>query len=409
MNSNFILWYKSSRAAKCYTVIAFLLCLGYYVLEYINGRSQMADFRVYYDAANAFMFDTQLYGKAFGVSSGFYKYSPFAAIPFIPLALLPYAVASFLYYLILSFAFIWWPLRLMHYLASPQNHFNAKNTGLILFLSVLFLLDHIERELHLGNINLFLLILAFASFVSLEQNKILRAGILYGVILLFKPHFLILLPYFIWKKQWKTTAVSALTIGVGFLLPALAKGWQGNVEIHKQWLRAMRDHNVSLEDSPNTIYGVINKFLLEDNAGSILVILVLAVVAVAYIYFLIRNKKTTGNSSIRFIEYFLLVALIPNLAHTDTEHFMWTWPLITFSLVAISIQGLRSTWWLALLMAFAFVPYCINSPDIVGPEIRLLFDEGGWLGLANLLFIAVAIYLYILHPPKTPLATVQQF
>ena len=83
-----------------------ILCLGYYALEWTNGRAQMADFRVYYDAANALLHSDTLYGKAFGVSSGFYKYSPFACIPFIPLALLPYGLASALYYLLTTAAII---------------------------------------------------------------------------------------------------------------------------------------------------------------------------------------------------------------------------------------------------------------------------------------------------------------
>ena len=73
---------------KGFAIAVTLLCLGYLALEWYNGRAQMADFRVYYDAANALLSGKTLYGKAFGVSSGFYKYSPFACIPFIPLALL---------------------------------------------------------------------------------------------------------------------------------------------------------------------------------------------------------------------------------------------------------------------------------------------------------------------------------
>ena len=106
-------WLRQSAAAKRFVIITFLLCLGYYILETINGRAQMADFRVYYDAANAFLHNTQLYGKSFGVSSGFYKYSPFACIPFIPLAVFPYAVASVIYYLLVTFSMIWFSLYLV--------------------------------------------------------------------------------------------------------------------------------------------------------------------------------------------------------------------------------------------------------------------------------------------------------
>ena len=94
---SFLNWIKDERSPQLFAGISFIICLAYYALETFNGRAQMADFRVYYDAANAFLNDTQLYGKAFGVSSGFYKYSPFACLPFVPLAVLPYNIASFIF------------------------------------------------------------------------------------------------------------------------------------------------------------------------------------------------------------------------------------------------------------------------------------------------------------------------
>ncbi len=409
MNSDFWDWFKSSAAAKRYAVIAFVICIAYYVLEYINGRAQMADFRVYYDAANAFLHDTQLYGKAFGVSSGFYKYSPFAAIPFIPLAVLPYTIASGIYYLLMTIAFIWWPLKLIHYVATKHNDFNIQKTGAIIFISVLFLADHIERELHLGNVNLFLLIASFFAFKALVKNENIKAGIIIGIIILFKPHFVILLPYLAWKKKLKSILSSIAAVFAGFLIPAVLKGWNGNIQIHEQWLQAMRDHNISLEDSPNTVYGIINRFFLRGDSGATLVLALLVVVAACFVWFLVRNKKKWGNSSIRFIEYFVLIAAIPNLAHTDTEHFMWTWPLITFAVIVLSLGHLQKKVIIIILLTLAFIPYCINSPDIVGHEVRFLFDEGGLLGVANVILILTTVYLYINRTKDSNKSLIQDF
>jgi hypothetical protein len=43
-----------------------------------------------------------------------------------------------------------------------------------------------------------------------------------------------------------------------------------------------------------------------------------------------------------------------------------------------------------VLLAVAFIPFALNSPDIVGSKIRLLFDEGG-LGVANVLILVCAL------------------
>lgn len=383
---------RNDKTVGKFVIITGLICLGYYFLELANHRAQMADFRVYYDAANAFIHDTQLYGKAFGVSSGFYKYSPFACIPFIPLAVLPYSVASFIYYLIIVAAICWFMVKLFDEI-HPNTNWKSGHKGWALFFVALFMADHLERELHLGNVNLFLLIMAFAIFDFLRKNKNKSAGILFGVLLLFKPHFLILIPYFIWKKKWTTLFASAGSVLVGILLPTLIKGYQGNIQLHAEWLVAMKDHNVKLEESPNTMYGIVNHFLLNHHGGLWLIGLLLLVTAGLFALFLLRNKRVEKNEDIRFSEYFLLIALIPNLTHTDTEHFMWSWPLIAYVIISLITTQIRHKQYYIIVMFLAFIPYCVNSPDIVGKQIRFLFDEGGLLGTANILILICAVLI----------------
>jgi hypothetical protein len=390
---SFLNWIKDERSPQLFAGISFIICLAYYALETFNGRAQMADFRVYYDAANAFLNDTQLYGKAFGVSSGFYKYSPFACLPFVPLAVLPYKIASFIFYLLISGSIIWFSLYLYKSIVGERY----EKTGWIVGLTALYMADHLERELHLGNINLFLLIAAFWIFTFLKNEKQLFAGLLYGLLLLFKPHFLILLPYFIWKKQWKASLISVAFVLVGLLLPALLKGWTGNLHLVHDWFAAMRDHSIKLEESPNTIYGIFNHFILRQTGHPISIVILLGITSAWFLFFLIKNKMKFGNTDVRFIEFFILVALIPNLVHTDTEHFMWTWPLIAFIIIELfkKKNTLFNSEGLAVIVLFtiSFIPYCLNSPDLVGKKLRFLFDEGGLLGIANLFIIAAAVLL----------------
>ena len=374
-----------------FTLPVALLCLGYLVLEWQNGRAQMADFRVYYDAANALIQGDVLYGKAFGVSSGFYKYSPFACLPFIPLALLPYGVASVLYYLLITATIIFFSLRVARAITGEKEE--QRFSVWLPIVTGIFLIDHLERELHLGNINLFLLVLLYETYAQLKKEKEIQAGILYGLVLLFKPHFLLLLPYFIWKRKLKTLGTVAASIGVGLLVPSIVSGWSINLTHLKEWAIAMSDHNMALQLSPNTIYGLINHLFLGGNAGSWLVLAVLAVTAISIALYIHRNDRlhgTTWSSEIRFKEYFLLVALVPNLVHTDTEHFMWVWPMLSLALFAAMQKESKARALTIALLVIAFVPFALNSPDIVGKDLRLLFDEGG-LGIANLLILAGAL------------------
>ena len=374
---------------KRFAIVVGIICLGYLVLEWYNGRAQMADFRVYYDAANALIHGDMLYGKAFGVSSGFYKYSPFACIPFIPLALLPYGIASVVYYLLTTAAIIWFSLRVSKVVSGTET----LNTLTLPILTGLFLIDHLERELHLGNINLLLLIALFESYILLKSNRNQKGGALYGLVLLFKPHFLLLLPYLIWKKRIIAVSSCFAMIGLGLLIPAAALGWQQNEQLLHQWAHAMSDHNIALQLSPNTIYGLINNALMNGGAGAWLVAVCLAVVASYIACWILRNDRLAGarwSSDVRFTEYFLLVALVPNLVHTDTEHFMWVWPMLALAIHETMKPDASWRKTRIVLLTLAFIPFALNSPDIVGSKIRLLFDEGG-LGVANVLILVCAL------------------
>ena len=349
----------------------------------------MADFRVYYDAAGALISGDTVYGKAFGVSSGFYKYSPFACIPFIPLALLPYGIASVFYYLLTTAAIIWFSLRVSKVVYGSET----SNSLMLPILTGLFLIDHLERELHLGNVNLLLLIALFESYFLLKSNRNSEGGALYGIALLFKPHFLLLLPYLIWKRRFAAVLTCFAVVGLGLLIPAAALGWQQNVQLLQQWANAMSDHNIALQLSPNTIYGLINIAFLNGTAGATLVLSCLAAVGICIAFLILRNDRLTGaawSTEVRFTEYFLLIALVPNLVHTDTEHFMWVWPILALAIYDVIKTNTPWRKTRITLLALAFVPFALNSPDIVGSKIRLIFDEGG-LGLANVMIIACAL------------------
>jgi hypothetical protein len=132
---------------------------------------------------------------------------------------------------------------------------------------------------------------------------------------------------------------------------------------------------------------------MRGNAGSWLVLTCLVAVASWFAFLILRNDRLAGarwSSDVRFTEYFLLVALVPNLVHTDTEHFMWVWPMLALAIYeAMKPDGALRKTRIALLI-LAFIPFALNSPDIVGSKIRLLFDEGG-LGVANVLILVCAL------------------
>ncbi|MFN0033078.1 MAG: glycosyltransferase family 87 protein [Flavobacteriales bacterium] len=392
--NEFAQWLKQHREAWWFALLLFLLCIGFLVLEWFNHRSSMADFRVYYDAANAMRSGNQVYGVAFGVGSGFYKYSPFAGCLFIPIAMLPYSVASVIYYLLVSGAVVYASLRFVHMFS--DNSSGGRLLAVLFFVS-LFMADHIERELHLGNVNLFLLLGSLLMYSKVEKQPVV-AGSVFALMLLFKPHFALLIPYLVWKKQWKLLAVAVLAVALGLILPALFFGWEGNTLLHTKWYAAIRDHNMALDESPNTVYGLLHSVTGGAFTGTVLIGMCLLLVAFLFLLFIRRNDRTIQQGSVCWIEFFILIAMIPNLVHTDTEHFMWSWPLVAFCVTACITKPTANRWIYVVVLLLAFIPYGINSPDLVGRQLEQLFDEGGLLGLANVIIIIVSVCLFLNQP-----------
>jgi len=356
----------------------------------------MADFRVYHDAASALRDGSEMYGKSFGIDSGFYKYSPTAALIFVPFTFLSYAVSSALYYGLIVLGI----LAVFFVLLKRLEHETGplKKVGWVLLIGALFMADHFERELHLGNVNLFLMLLAFAVFLSLQNGREWLAGALFALIVLFKPHFLILAPWVIWKQHWRAVFSFFITLPLLMLLPVLVVGWNETLLLHSQWFHAMRDHNIHLAQSPNTIYGLVNSISFKP-MGMIpgawfvpFVFFLMAVSLLAYVMFIDSRKPQW--KAMEYMEFFLPVALIPNLVHTDTEHFMWTLPLILL-LAVLLWKRWDGKFWIIIAMVVALIPYAINSPDIVGRKVMLLFDEGGLLGLSNLVLVVCAAVAHV--------------
>jgi drug/metabolite transporter superfamily protein YnfA len=389
----FFKWVRQNKLYLRFVLPALALCLGYYVLEQVNKRNEFADFRVYYDAAKALRNDTPMYHIAFGVSSGFYKYSPIAAVPFIPLTYLPFQVAAGIYYTMVSLAFVLFFMYFARLLECFGQH-NSTGKGLLvlLFLTIVFGADHAERELHLGNVNLFLMLVAAVVLEKLLIGQKRQAGLLLGIVLLFKPHFLILLPYAVVKKQWQFLAATFLVLVLGFLVLAPFVGWEKNLWLYTDWFQAMGAHNVKLERSPNTIYGLVNNGLNNGQWKWPLLVFILAAVAGGFWIWLRSNNKKNSSNAIDGVEFSVLLALIPTLSHTDTEHFMFSIPCVMYVFYMLINKNVsRHKWSILALMGMAFIPFCLNSPEIVGRKLQHFFDEGGGLGLANLLIISAAI------------------
>jgi len=389
---------KQSPFPYGFILFATLLFLAAFMIENINGRFQLYDFLVYYSAADALLQGEQVYGIPFGLGSGFYKYAPFVLFLFTPYCALSFQAASVIHFALLSFCFMASSLLLKNLFQTYFFPQTVKWESVLLSLSLVCVLVHVARELHLGNVNIVLILLVTFGLKYLLQSRDSFAGVLIGLAILIKPYFLLLLLPLLFHGRIRALLSVAATGLVALLIPTLFLGLSKSMDLHREWLAAMSGHSSYLSSS-HTILSLIRTYL-APGAPAALVYAIIAGVALGYgILFLVGQrsgqwKRQQGEGTFLVMGYLGMLAIIPNLVITDTEHFLYLLPLVVWMVsyfFAVRDYGLLAVFILLILA------YGANSSDLLGRELSAWISDWGLLGISNLLLIVLAFYIFFSH------------
>jgi hypothetical protein len=106
--------------------------------------------------------------------------------------------------------------------------------------AALLSLRPIVEDLSHGNINIFILFLVIGCVYAWHRRRDYAAGALLALAVCCKVTPLLLVPYFVWKRQWKVligwSAGMSLFL---FALPGAVLGWQENTTLLRSWLNQM--------------------------------------------------------------------------------------------------------------------------------------------------------------------------
>lgn len=381
---------------------ASILLLAIVALDLVNGRLWLSDFRVYWEASGHFLRGEAPYGEAFGLDSGLYKYSPFTLLLFVPWALLPYGFASVLFALLIAAGMVFGIVRAERMVRERSLRASIKQG--VLWIALPAVVVHLHRELHLGNVNMILLGILLLAGEGLLAERHWRAGALIGLAVLVKPHFVVLVPLLLLHGRWREVLVIACAIAAGTLLPALFVGWNANMGLHADWLHAMAAHNASpfyTGEGPKMATDTIYSVLWRLSSGALpatrlSAAIVLALVTAAVLAFDRWNARRhsgdpMGRDRDLLFTFLLLIALVPSITPTDTEHFLLAAPLVIFLLHHL-FDASRPAWLLPASI-IVLLGYGGNWQDLWGPWSGVLADHGV-LGAANLLLIVLCGRLY---------------
>lgn len=374
------------RPLRPFYIFAAVLVLAALVLEQVNGRFWLNDFRVYYMAATNLRDGLPIYGVVFGEDTGLYKYLPFALYFFVPLTYFDFQTAATVHWLLMGamlmacFAVM---ERAMVRIVGP-----VRRPALRATLGLLCIVVLLVRELHLGNINLGLIFLVLLGVERHLAGKPCSAGIALGIAWLIKPYLLLMIVPLVVRRAWKTLGIAFAAMGAGLLLPMLNEGPAGWLEQLREWGQAVARHNLTIE-SPDRLGSILaNTFHTAHSTALDLALIALAGALLAAVTWTnMRRENPKDPIADRALELWTACALVPNLVITDQQHFMFSLPLILYILARLFTH--KDTLVLVLFL-LALVPYATRSSDLWGTALEDALMGHGVLGMGNLFLVAVA-------------------
>jgi hypothetical protein len=375
--------FKKDKRYFLYFALFILLFVGLMTfVEIRNGKFWTNDLFVYVNASLDYFAGNTPYEKAYGLTSGLFKYPPTSIYFLWPMKMAGYFTIQLIHVLLSLLSFLIVMFVLHENLKASMINTKEKNYAWLLWLSFVFVAIHLVREFHMGNINLQLLALFALGWNALKTDRNNQTTILFSIVILFKP-FMLLLIFPLFRSHWKVIMRMAFIGLLFFLFPLVFNGISNGMNLWSEWFVAVLRHgdyqvNHDSLSSLMTFYtGFKNEWLPALIFGS-MVLLVL---------FLDLFK----THRIAISDWMcVLLALTPNLFKTDTQHFMFTLPLF-FLLIESLLKRRNTILWIffGLLMA----GFSLNSNDLLGKKLGEAVTNSGILGLANLGLVILFIFL----------------
>jgi len=381
---------------KVFIIFTLLFLTAIFALENFNQRFWLHDFKVYYLAAKALVEGTPVYGVAFGLSTGFYKYSPFTLLLFTPSLLFDFYTAIVIQFFVITITTVVTFLLIQKIINSYLLNTTLLNINIVLLIALLCVFRHLFRELHLGNLNMIIVCLLSLGLLFTLKSKYILSGIFIGMVVLIKPYFLLLmLPFLIYGKV-KTIVSTGLTVIISIIVSFGILGFTKGLSLYQEWLNSMIAHGTYLV-SYETIFSLLKSYLFP-NIPNIFQVVIILLVTILYLLFFLQLKKEANNNQNKvelnnksfIIGFFILLSIIPNLLLTDTEHFLFTLPLILYIMNNLFINKNKVE--ITVFVIFILL-YAAFSSDILGNVFTDKIDSLGMLGLGNLCLIGFSLYL----------------
>lgn len=278
-------------------------------------------------------------------------------------------------------------------------------------------------DLHHGNINLLILFLVALMYEAWRRGWDIGAGLLLALAIAFKVTPALFVPYFLYKKSWRTVAATFLGLALFLLvIPTLVLGWEFNSLCLSTWWHRMLtpflvEGNASPQEPNQSMVGVLTRLLTEIEPGtnrydvrynlnllSLSPTLVghlikgVSVALVGLLAYFCRAKITDRRSPLYLGEISLVVLTMLFMSERSWKHHFVTlvfpYVYLMYELYSPSISS-RARWGIGGALVASFLLMASTSSELgglfaAGHGHEIAQGYGMFLWAAVVLYVAVA-------------------
>ena len=398
--------YRVTTYLNIETVLKLLLIILLFTISirYFQSRLYLSDLKVYYGASHKLFSslhtnigENNPYHYYYGLVSGYYKYAPFFLILFSVIAAIPWSVLIILYPILNLFGLYVLYKGMKNLLSDKLNVSTTKEKQYLnnaFILGVILQSHNIYREVLIGNINIFLMILLLYFLIFNLDKKILSSSLCLSLLVLIKPHFIFILLLLFFYKKFKTILYTTL-ISILLLLSTVPFFGVGNsLELMYGWFTAMLMHNSANAyiENPLNLQFVLWKlgFLFKLNSHLFVNIIIVFVPFITFLFLFLKRKKYLFEDKYFIIFTFFLSAIIPFILLVDTNQLLYIFPFSVY-LFYKALPNIKNTYFLWALFFCVYV-FTLLTQQI--PRDWMPIDK--FIGGAYLLLLFISYRIKIL-------------
>ncbi len=370
------------------TGVKILLALFVGIFIYLESHSGRNDLDIFLAASVDLFHGVNIYSTTY-FDGYHYYYSVLFATLIHPLAYVEPAISKSIWMLFNIFLlFRIWKLC-SHFL--PITNFTSAVKTLFGFLLFLFCLRFIKGNLHLGQMTIVMLALSIESVYQAQRKQLVFAALLLALAINIKLLPVVLIPYFVYRAQWRLVVYNLLFIALMYWLPALWLGYGSNNFLLSEWWKIINPHNqrhiVDLDeasfhgmttflaafftDNPSDPVGLQNKrnLLFLNDEQLFMIITCVRMVLVTFSLWFLRTwpLKGFGTKEKTWWEVSYLLLVVPLIfPHQQHYAFIFCLPALAWLIYWILSENISEKKHFALVILTCIVYATFNLSLLLG-------------------------------------------